>query len=202
MTQLLLSYVNIAPTTILIHPGVSVSWLLLLVRLVQPVVLQNLVPPHHHPFHPSPSRVLYCHPGSHFRLVRPPYGLVPSYHLPDLEEDEDEDFDPSCTSTLCTSAHTQASWTRHWMVFPSHCICTWSWIPTPPFSFSWEGCSSLPRYRLCWCCTVEVTIDSGIVLSIRIDNLGVFINKTLSTESLINQLLIKRDFLSISIDSR
>ncbi len=37
---------------------------------------------------------------------------------------------------------------------------------------------------------VEVPIDSGIALSIRIDNLGVFINKTLSTESLINQLLI------------
>jgi hypothetical protein len=33
-------------------------------------------------------------------------------------------------------------------------------------------------------------IDSGIGLSIRIDNLPVFINKTLSTESLINQLLI------------
>jgi hypothetical protein len=40
--------------------------------------------------------------------------------------------------------------------------------------------------------TLEVPIDSGIALSIRIDNLGVFINKTLSTESLINQLLIKR----------
>ena len=34
-------------------------------------------------------------------------------------------------------------------------------------------------------------IDSGIALSIRIDNLRVFINKTLSTESLINQLLIR-----------
>ncbi len=34
-------------------------------------------------------------------------------------------------------------------------------------------------------------IDGGISLSIRIDN-PVFINKTLSTESLINQLLIKR----------
>jgi hypothetical protein len=33
MTQLLLSYVNIAPTTILIRPGVSVSCPLLLVRL-------------------------------------------------------------------------------------------------------------------------------------------------------------------------
>jgi hypothetical protein len=49
---------------------------------------------------------------------------------------------------------------------------------------------------------VEMTIDSGIDLSIRIDNLGVFINKTLSTESLVNQLLIKRACLSISIDSR
>ena len=34
-------------------------------------------------------------------------------------------------------------------------------------------------------------IDSGIALSIRIDNLRVFINKTLSTESLINQLLTR-----------
>jgi hypothetical protein len=49
---------------------------------------------------------------------------------------------------------------------------------------------------------VENPIDSGIVLSIRIDNRRVFINKTLSTESLINQLLIKRDCLSICIDSR
>ena len=49
---------------------------------------------------------------------------------------------------------------------------------------------------------VEMPIDSGIGLSIRIDNLRVFINKTLSTESLINQLLIKRACLSISIDSR
>ena len=47
-----------------------------------------------------------------------------------------------------------------------------------------------------------MSIDSGIGLSIRIDNLRVFINKTLSTESLINQLLIKRVGLSISIDSR
>ena len=50
--------------------------------------------------------------------------------------------------------------------------------------------------------TVEVSIDSGTVLSIRSDKLRVFINKTLSTESLINQLLIKRVGLSISIDSR
>ena len=53
---------------------------------------------------------------------------------------------------------------------------------------------------------IETLIDSGIALSIRIDNLRVFINKTLSTESLINQLLIKRDYLSrdrpIIIDSR
>ena len=53
-----------------------------------------------------------------------------------------------------------------------------------------------------WPQTLEVPIDSGIALSIRIDNLRVFINKTLSTESLINQLLIKRACLSISIDSR
>jgi hypothetical protein len=48
---------------------------------------------------------------------------------------------------------------------------------------------------------VEIPIDSGMVLSITIDNLRVFINKTLSTQSLINQLLIKRVGLSISIDS-
>jgi hypothetical protein len=51
-------------------------------------------------------------------------------------------------------------------------------------------------------CTLEIPIDSGIGLSITIDKLRVFINKTLSTESLINQLLIKRVGLSISIDSR
>ena len=45
-------------------------------------------------------------------------------------------------------------------------------------------------------------IDSGIDLSITIDKIRVFINKTLSTQSLINQLLIKRVDLSISIDSR
>ena len=45
-------------------------------------------------------------------------------------------------------------------------------------------------------------IDSGMGLSITIDKLRVFINKTLSTQSLINQLLIKRVGLSISIDSR
>ncbi len=49
---------------------------------------------------------------------------------------------------------------------------------------------------------VETPIDSGIDLSIRIDNLRVLINKTLSTDSLINQQLIKRACLSISIDSR
>jgi hypothetical protein len=36
-----------------------------------------------------------------------------------------------------------------------------------------------------------IPIDSGIGLSITIDKLRVFINKTLSTESLINQLLIR-----------
>ncbi len=50
--------------------------------------------------------------------------------------------------------------------------------------------------------TLEIPIDSGIGLSITIDKLRVFINKTLSTESLINQLLIKRVDLSISVDSR
>ena len=49
---------------------------------------------------------------------------------------------------------------------------------------------------------LETPIDSGIGLSIRMDNLRVFINKTLSIESLINQLLMKRAYLSISIDSR
>ena len=49
---------------------------------------------------------------------------------------------------------------------------------------------------------IEIPIDSGIDLSITIDKLRVFINKTLSTESLINQLLIKRVGLSISVDSR
>ena len=50
--------------------------------------------------------------------------------------------------------------------------------------------------------TVEIPIDSGIDLSITIDKVWVFINKTLSTESLINQLLVKRVVLSISIDCR
>ena len=49
---------------------------------------------------------------------------------------------------------------------------------------------------------VEIPIDSGIGLSITIDKFRVFINKTLSTESLIKQLLIKRVDLSINIDSR
>jgi hypothetical protein len=49
---------------------------------------------------------------------------------------------------------------------------------------------------------LEIPIDSGIGLSITIDKLRVFISKTLSTESLINQLLIKRVGLSISVDSR
>ena len=44
-------------------------------------------------------------------------------------------------------------------------------------------------------------IDSGMGLSITIDKLLVFINKTLSTQSLINQLLIKRVGLSIVIDN-
>jgi hypothetical protein len=44
-------------------------------------------------------------------------------------------------------------------------------------------------------------IDSGMGLSITIDKLRVFINKTLSTQSLINQLLIKRVGLSIVIDN-
>jgi hypothetical protein len=49
---------------------------------------------------------------------------------------------------------------------------------------------------------VGIPIDSGMDLSIRIDKLRVFINKMLSTQSLINQLLIKRVGLSISVDSR
>ena len=44
-------------------------------------------------------------------------------------------------------------------------------------------------------------IDSGMGLSITIDKIRVFINKTLSTQSLINQLLIKRVVLSIVIDN-
>ena len=50
-------------------------------------------------------------------------------------------------------------------------------------------------------CTVGHPIDSGMGLSITIDKLRVFINKTLSTQSLINQLLIKRVVLSIVIDN-
>ncbi len=61
----------------------------------------------------------------------------------------------------------------------------------------WLVCSTFDTGR-----GVEIPIDSGIGLSITIDKLRVFINKTLSTESLINQLLIKRVGLSISIDSR
>ena len=41
-------------------------------------------------------------------------------------------------------------------------------------------------------CGLGYPIDSGMGLSITIDKLRVFINKTLSTQSLINQLLIKR----------
>ena len=44
-------------------------------------------------------------------------------------------------------------------------------------------------------------IDSGMDLSITIDKLLVFINQTLSTQSLINQLLIKRVVLSIVIEN-
>ncbi len=49
---------------------------------------------------------------------------------------------------------------------------------------------------------LKIPIDSGMGLSIRIDKLRVFINKTLSTQSLINQLLIKRVGLSIGVESR
>ncbi len=58
--------------------------------------------------------------------------------------------------------------------------------------------------RSAWYGTYQlgIPIDSGMGLSIRIDKLRVFINKTLSTQSLINQLLIKRVVLSISVDSR
>ncbi len=52
------------------------------------------------------------------------------------------------------------------------------------------------------CSRLEIPIDSGMGFSIAMDTLRVFINKTLSTQSLINQLLIKRVGLSISIDSR
>ena len=40
-------------------------------------------------------------------------------------------------------------------------------------------------------------IDSGICLSITIDKIRLFINKTLSTESLINQLLIRGLFYQL-----
>ena len=52
-----------------------------------------------------------------------------------------------------------------------------------------------------WTRALGIPIDSGMGLSIRIDKLRVFINKTLSTQSLINQLLIKRVGLSIVIDN-
>ncbi len=52
-----------------------------------------------------------------------------------------------------------------------------------------------------WYYPLEIPIDSGIGLSITIDKLRVFINKTLSTEGLINQLLTKRIGLSISVDN-
>jgi hypothetical protein len=57
-------------------------------------------------------------------------------------------------------------------------------------------------YIYVYICKIEIPIDSGIDLSITIDKLRVFINKTLSTKSLINQPLIKRLGLSMSIDSR
>jgi hypothetical protein len=49
--------------------------------------------------------------------------------------------------------------------------------------------------------SLGIPIDSGMDLSIRIDKLRVFISKTLSTQSLINHVLIKRVGLS-SVDSR
>jgi hypothetical protein len=73
---------------------------------------------------------------------------------------------------------------------------------------SWEGdrrtqCRSRGnRIIVSYDHLLEIPIDSGIDLSITIDKVRVFINKTLPTESLINQLLIKRVGLSISIDSR
>jgi hypothetical protein len=54
-----------------------------------------------------------------------------------------------------------------------------------------------------WCVPdVGIPIDSGMGLSLRIDKLRVFINKTLSTQNFTNQLLIKRVDLSISVNSR
>ncbi len=50
-------------------------------------------------------------------------------------------------------------------------------------------------------CRIGHPIDSGMRLSITIHKLRVFIKKTLSTQSLINQLLIKRVGLSIVIDN-
>ncbi len=49
---------------------------------------------------------------------------------------------------------------------------------------------------------IGIPIDIGMGLSITIDKIRVFINKTLSTKSLTNQLSIKRVDSSISIDSR
>jgi hypothetical protein len=51
-------------------------------------------------------------------------------------------------------------------------------------------------YRLVIVSVLEIPIDSGMGFSITINKLRVFINKTLSTQSLINQLLIKRVDLS------
>jgi hypothetical protein len=77
-----------------------------------------------------------------------------------------------------------------------------NWVTSPYNNGHWfDGCDH-DHHSSRVIFFIEVPIDSGIALSIRIDNLGVFINKTLSTESLINQLFIKRVCLSISIDSR
>jgi hypothetical protein len=65
-------------------------------------------------------------------------------------------------------------------------------------------CSPGVLYKICnkeGMFFVGIPIDSGMGLSITIDKLRVFINKTLSTQSLINQLLIKRVGLSIVIDN-
>ncbi len=53
----------------------------------------------------------------------------------------------------------------------------------------------------CYTCLLGHPIDSGMGLSITIDKFRVFINITLSTQSLINQILIKRVGLSIVIDN-
>jgi len=55
--------------------------------------------------------------------------------------------------------------------------------------------TSLPTFP------IEILIDSGMGLSITMDKFRVFINKTLSTQSLINKLLIKRVGLSMTMKS-